>query len=99
MVEGHKVALASVHLDSKAKLWFRRYMEGRELLTWEQFQMLVLERFDDQDLELIIGDFNKLNKPTLSLSIWKGLKNQNPPCYFLTRNFLSFSLLASLVAP
>ncbi|KAG8369727.1 hypothetical protein BUALT_Bualt14G0043900 [Buddleja alternifolia] len=60
--EEHKVALASVYLDGKAEMWFQGFMEGRELPSWPQFTLAILERFDDYDPELIVGSFNKLNQ-------------------------------------
>ncbi|KAG8372765.1 hypothetical protein BUALT_Bualt12G0100900 [Buddleja alternifolia] len=60
--EEQKVALASVYLEGKAEMWFQGFMEGRELLSWSQFTLAILERFNDYDPELIVGSFNKLNQ-------------------------------------
>ncbi|KAG8376226.1 hypothetical protein BUALT_Bualt09G0041000 [Buddleja alternifolia] len=60
--EEQKVTLASVYLEGKAELWFQGYMEGKELPSWQQFTIAILERFDESDLDLIVGNFNKLHQ-------------------------------------
>ncbi|KAG8374669.1 hypothetical protein BUALT_Bualt10G0020000 [Buddleja alternifolia] len=57
-----KVTLASVYLEGKTELWFQGYMEGKELPSWQQFTIAILERFDESDPDLIVGNFNKLHQ-------------------------------------
>ncbi|KAG8363631.1 hypothetical protein BUALT_Bualt19G0042500 [Buddleja alternifolia] len=60
--EEHKVPLASIHFEGKAELWFQSYMEGKDTITWSQFLLALLDKFDDIDRELMIGDFNKIHQ-------------------------------------
>ncbi|KAG8362684.1 hypothetical protein BUALT_BualtUnG0050800 [Buddleja alternifolia] len=62
ITEEQKVPLASIHLEGKAELWFQSFMEGGDLPSWDQFITALLKRFDDQDPELIVGQFNKLHQ-------------------------------------
>ncbi|KAG8386794.1 hypothetical protein BUALT_Bualt03G0185900 [Buddleja alternifolia] len=62
ITEDQKVPLASIHLEGKVELWFQSFMEGRYLPNWPEFTSAILERFDDQDPELIVGEFNKLHQ-------------------------------------
>ncbi|KAG8391321.1 hypothetical protein BUALT_Bualt01G0175700 [Buddleja alternifolia] len=62
ITEDQKVPLASIHLEGKAELWFQSFMEGRDLPNWLEFISVILERFYDQDPELIVGEFNKLHQ-------------------------------------
>ncbi|KAG8364887.1 hypothetical protein BUALT_Bualt18G0045300 [Buddleja alternifolia] len=55
--EDQKVSLASIHLEGKAELWFQSYLEGNDYLSWEQFILVVLERIDDINPELMIASF------------------------------------------
>ncbi|KAG8364002.1 hypothetical protein BUALT_Bualt19G0081000 [Buddleja alternifolia] len=54
ITDDQKVPLASIHLERKAELWFQSFIEGRDLPTWSQFATAILERFDEQDLDLIV---------------------------------------------
>ncbi|PIN13524.1 hypothetical protein CDL12_13862 [Handroanthus impetiginosus] len=60
--QNHKVPLASVYFQGKAEVWFQNFIEGRSLPSWDELVVAVLERFDDVALELIIGEFNKLQQ-------------------------------------
>ncbi|KAG8371357.1 hypothetical protein BUALT_Bualt13G0079300 [Buddleja alternifolia] len=93
-----KVTSASVYLEGKAELWFQGCMEGKELPSWQQFTIAVLECFDDNDPDLIVGNFNKLHQ-TCSvadyLERFEEMKshmlifNKDLPEEFFSANFLS----------
>ncbi|KAG8391711.1 hypothetical protein BUALT_Bualt01G0215600 [Buddleja alternifolia] len=61
-LEEQKVPHASVHMEGRAELWYQSFMEGIELPTWSQFTTATLERFDDHNPEVLVGEFNKLQQ-------------------------------------
>lgn len=62
MPENEKIVTASMHLDDKAEFWYMDYMEGKELMGWNVFAAMVLERFMEEEGENLVGDFNKLQQ-------------------------------------
>lgn len=60
--EEQKAPIASVHLKGKVEMCFKGYLEGRSKRSWSQFIQAVYERFDDLDLETMVGEFNKLQQ-------------------------------------
>ncbi|PIN11759.1 hypothetical protein CDL12_15625 [Handroanthus impetiginosus] len=60
--EEQKVPLASMHFQGKAEVWFQNFVEGRNLPSWEELVIVVMEKFDDVVPELIYREFNKLQQ-------------------------------------
>ncbi|KAL2237277.1 UNVERIFIED_CONTAM: Retrovirus-related Pol polyprotein from transposon 17.6 [Sesamum indicum] len=62
--EGHKTALASIHMQGRAELWYQGYVEKRGVPTWQELIVNVLERFENVDYERVVTDFNRLHQET-----------------------------------
>lgn len=62
MAEHEKVILASMHLEGKAEYWYVDYVEGREHMGWNMFVAMVMDRFEEEERENLVGDFNKLKQ-------------------------------------
>ncbi|KAL2245946.1 UNVERIFIED_CONTAM: Retrovirus-related Pol polyprotein from transposon 17.6 [Sesamum indicum] len=54
--EGHKTALASIHMQGRAKLWYYGYVEKRGVSTWQELIVNVMERFEDVDYERVFEE-------------------------------------------
>lgn len=62
MAEHEKVILASMHLEGKTEYWYVDYVEGREHMGWNMFVAMVMDRFEEEERENLVGDFNKLKQ-------------------------------------
>ncbi|KAL2237850.1 UNVERIFIED_CONTAM: RNA-directed DNA polymerase [Sesamum indicum] len=62
--EGQKIALASIHMQGRAELWYQGFVEKRGEPTWQELIVNVLERFEDLDYENVVTEFNKLHQDT-----------------------------------
>lgn len=70
MAEHEKVILTSMHLEGKAEYWYIDYVEGREHMGWNMFVAMVMDRFEEDKGENLVGDFNKL-KNERSVEIYR----------------------------
>ncbi|KAL2245962.1 UNVERIFIED_CONTAM: hypothetical protein Sindi_2864400 [Sesamum indicum] len=73
--EGQKVALASIHLQGRAELWYQGHVEKRGEPTWQELIVNVLERFEDLDYERVVTEFNRLHQETTVKHTWSGLRS------------------------
>ncbi|KAL2235734.1 UNVERIFIED_CONTAM: hypothetical protein Sindi_1305600 [Sesamum indicum] len=60
--EGQKTALASIHMQGRAELWYQGLVEKRGEPTWQEFIVNVLERSEDLAYEKVVTEFNKLHQ-------------------------------------
>ncbi|KAG8386103.1 hypothetical protein BUALT_Bualt03G0114200 [Buddleja alternifolia] len=86
------------YMEGRSKLWYQSFMEGKELPTWAQFTTAILERFDEHDHELVVGEFNKLQQTSnisTYLERFEELKsymlifNKDLPQEFFSASFIS----------
>ncbi|KAL0290773.1 UNVERIFIED_CONTAM: Transposon Ty3-G Gag-Pol polyprotein [Sesamum angustifolium] len=47
-----------------AELWYQGYTEKKELCSWDELVINILERFEDLDSERVMTEFNKLHHET-----------------------------------
>ncbi|KAL0309194.1 UNVERIFIED_CONTAM: Retrovirus-related Pol polyprotein from transposon.6 [Sesamum radiatum] len=62
--EDQKVPLASIYMQGRAELWYQGYTEKKELCSWDELVINILERFEDLDSERVMTEFNKLHHET-----------------------------------
>ncbi|KAL0289353.1 UNVERIFIED_CONTAM: hypothetical protein Scaly_2706300 [Sesamum calycinum] len=60
--DDQKVQVASVRLEGKAETWYEGLIERKEVANWNYFVEGILRRFDDIDLECMLGEFYKLQQ-------------------------------------
>ncbi|PIN03993.1 hypothetical protein CDL12_23478 [Handroanthus impetiginosus] len=60
--EEQKVSFAVVHFRGKAELWFQNLLEERSMPSWEELIVLVMERFDDLEPALVVGELSRLQQ-------------------------------------
>ncbi|KAL0300385.1 UNVERIFIED_CONTAM: hypothetical protein Scaly_3048900 [Sesamum calycinum] len=63
--DDQKVQVASVRLEGKAETWYEGLIERKEVANWNYFVEGILRRFDDIDLECMLGEFYKLQQTGL----------------------------------
>ncbi|VFQ78679.1 unnamed protein product [Cuscuta campestris] len=55
-----QVNLASIHLKGRAEIWFSNYGQWRNNICWDEFVMDLGARFNEDDHNDIVEEFNKL---------------------------------------
>ncbi|XP_026419646.1 uncharacterized protein LOC113315600 [Papaver somniferum] len=60
MDDDQKVNLSSLHLDSKADVWFQDYQACKPVVIWEEFLRDLCRRFQELGHDDIVGELNKL---------------------------------------
>jgi len=58
--DDQKVDLVSLHLYSKAEVWFGGYILARKRVAWEDFVMDLSARFKDDIRSRVVEDFKNL---------------------------------------
>lgn len=60
IADGDKVAMAGLHCEGSAAIWYGRISQNDRELSWDQFVGLVLARFDKLNERMVLAEFNKL---------------------------------------
>ncbi|KAG8369122.1 hypothetical protein BUALT_Bualt15G0118400 [Buddleja alternifolia] len=90
--------LASPPEKGKAELWFQSFMEGKDSISWSRFLLALLERFDDIDPELMIGEFNKLQQASSVSQYIEKFEELKSYMLIFNKDFLEEYFTASFIS-